>query len=387
MPALRRRVARIARRAEALGLPVPKLAVTGTSWEWEYSYNGERLYKLHFDHVEVVNPFVGVAGWRLLARIEHGVDLADLVHGVPCAVEHEARAEAYRGRGPVCDHCALDRRRNDTFVVLHEATGEVAQLGRTCLQDFTGHDVLGHFSAGAALSALMRDDDEPLQRPGEPEYALTTAVSIALAVIKRDGGYRPTAHPSSTRDEVTRLLDLLAGGEREDHDDDDRADLALTVEALDHHRERAALVVAWIGEGIEGNGSYANNLRALFADGLDGSCLRRHLGLVVSAPAAYDRAHRTDRASDRPPAPAVVEGRQVIRGEVIKVDTRTNQYGTRVVMTVRDDEGRAYWGTVPRDLNTREGVHGERVEFTATVEASDRKSFGFFKRPAKGRIL
>lgn len=83
------------------------------------------------------------------------------------------------------------------------------------------------------------------------------------------------------------------------------------------------------------------------------------------------------------PVVPVVEGKQQITGEVLSVKTQYNDFGSRLVMTVKDDRGFKVWGSVPASLPNLE--RGDRVVFSATVEKSDRdESFGFFKRPTKG---
>lgn len=81
----------------------------------------------------------------------------------------------------------------------------------------------------------------------------------------------------------------------------------------------------------------------------------------------------------------VVEGRHEIQGAVLTVKVQESQFGSSLKMLVEVD-GYKVWGTVPADLY---GVdRGDRVAFTATVEASDDDpSFGFFKRPSKARRL
>jgi hypothetical protein len=81
----------------------------------------------------------------------------------------------------------------------------------------------------------------------------------------------------------------------------------------------------------------------------------------------------------------IAEGRQTIEGEVISTKWQANDYGERLVMTVKDSENRCYWGTVPSKLDVEVG---DRVRFVGTVTRSDKdESFGFFKRPAKGEVL
>lgn len=87
------------------------------------------------------------------------------------------------------------------------------------------------------------------------------------------------------------------------------------------------------------------------------------------------------------PAP---RGRQVIEGEVTKLDTRRNEYtgGTRWVMTVTLDNGARIWGTVPAAILEATEI-GTRVTFTATFTENDDadEDFAFFGRPTKAAIL
>ena len=92
------------------------------------------------------------------------------------------------------------------------------------------------------------------------------------------------------------------------------------------------------------------------------------------------------RAAEAETARPVVTGKVQVTGEVLSVKFQDNAYGGRMVMTVRDDRGFKVWGSVPSAIDSVE--RGERVTFTATVEASDTdETFGFYKRPTKASIL
>lgn len=102
--------------------------------------------------------------------------------------------------------------------------------------------------------------------------------------------------------------------------------------------------------------------------------------------------------ADRDPVP-VSESRIQVTGEVVKTDwTEDTGYGSRKVMTVKDDRGFLVWGSVPDSIYNVE--REQRVTFMARVEASkgqeatdwqvERKAdpyFGFFKRPTKAEII
>jgi len=113
-----------------------------------------------------------------------------------------------------------------------------------------------------------------------------------------------------------------------------------------------------------------------------------------------------ERQAEHQAAEAITAGKQMITGEIISTKWVDGfAYGQRVLkMVVRDDRGFKVWGTVPQaiidevvyqtqirfgpDTSYDYGVlKGQRVTFTATVEASnDDDKFGFFKRPTKAAI-
>ena len=87
------------------------------------------------------------------------------------------------------------------------------------------------------------------------------------------------------------------------------------------------------------------------------------------------------------PASAAPIGKgQTVEGVVLKLEHKENSFGTRFVMTVKSDDGWACWGTVPSSISG--GIcKGDRIRFVATLEASDKPSFAFTKRPRKAKIL
>lgn len=107
------------------------------------------------------------------------------------------------------------------------------------------------------------------------------------------------------------------------------------------------------------------------------------------------RAAAARLVEDRRAAVPVVEGRGVITGHVVSAREQVSSYGHRSTyttrITVKDDRGFTVWGTLSSAMDDGRSLdewRGQRVTFTATVEASDRDAtFGFFKRPTRGELL
>lgn len=103
------------------------------------------------------------------------------------------------------------------------------------------------------------------------------------------------------------------------------------------------------------------------------------------------------RAEEAERAMPVIEGRYEIRGEILSAKWKFSAYGDTLKILVKDDAGYKVYGTCPSTL-LNSGVMGAddnpavlkglNVAFVATVKASDTdKTFGFYSRPVKGRIL
>lgn len=136
-------------------------------------------------------------------------------------------------------------------------------------------------------------------------------------------------------------------------------------------------------------------------------------------------AQIAERALPAAPVPA---GRYTVRGEVLSTKAVDSFYGTQLKMLVKDETGFKVYGSIPGNLElvtgpvreylpqsevryyeergngrmgqdadgryyleyeTQRGLErGDKVEFYATLTPSDDDpKFGFFKRPAKARLL
>lgn len=80
-----------------------------------------------------------IAGWDFLATLDHNCDPtgeSNLVYVMP----GQTCPDDYRQSPADCDHCGYRRSRRKTYVLQHEDTGELKQVGHTCVKDFIGLD-------------------------------------------------------------------------------------------------------------------------------------------------------------------------------------------------------------------------------------------------------
>jgi hypothetical protein len=144
----------------------------------------------------------------------------------------------------------------------------------------------------------------------------------------------------------------------------------------------------WARHMVEVEGAYGyEGMRGNFVSKVnrDGMTSDKFVSAIMRDMVRTERREE-ERTAEAAKASPVVEGKGTVTGEVVSVKWQENDFGGRMVMTVRDDRGFVVWGTVPAAIDDVE--RGDRVRFDTTVTTSDRdETFGFFKRPRSAAIL
>jgi len=363
----------LAKRCERMGVPAPVVKVT------------RRFIDKHLDDLgrECVTPRIAYVvhgerpvlsgGWQVIASVEH-FPTGNIVSVAPYA---RAYAPTDLLHAPAtCDHCGHNRARKFTIVV-RDKDGVSHRVGKACLRDFTGHN----------LPAVWEIFDTDLNEWSDDDFArnssthsLTEIVALSVASIEVNG-WRSSTDAEGNPTEGITTRKRVESALRPMRPDD-------IIAVTDEHYARAVCAIEWISATTDSEG-YIANLRSLV---LSGSTDSKRMGLLVSLARSYDKhlehaerkaERERERATEvRVPCPI---GRVTVIGKVVSVDSKDTDYGTRHVMTVKDDTGFTVWGSQPSSLYPSVG---DRIEFTASVERSDRdECFGFFKRPTKARLL
>lgn len=141
-------IAKLNRRAIRLGVPVIILSRTGNIRNIEKKHPDTGVITLveRIIEVELVGTTPKFDGWTLAATLEHTPE-GNIIRKVPsCPVD----LMRFRDCAPECEHCNLERRRRDTYVVAHD-NGTVKQVGHNCIHDFLGHKSPQNLAAMAEL--------------------------------------------------------------------------------------------------------------------------------------------------------------------------------------------------------------------------------------------
>lgn len=300
-------IAKLNKRAAKLGV-VPVALVVGPMYEEQYTevHQGDcalrdgaadclcrpvqKVRRWHDCTLAGETP--KLAGWSFVGAIQHVVLEDGTMTAVLRAAPNVQIPAEYRGASNRCDHCRMDRRRNDTFVVRHEG-GQFKQVGRNCLVDFLGGKDPHAVAAGlelllSALELCGMSEDEGFGGGGGSRGLIHIAdwLAVTAAAIRVDGWTSrkkaEEAQRCPTVSTVNSYFWARSGDSKYDRE------LRLKYAPADEDRELAGKTLVWVREVLASKpelSDYEYNLVvACKMQGVD-----RTGGLVASAIACYKR--------------------------------------------------------------------------------------------------
>jgi hypothetical protein len=277
-----------------------------------------------------------IAGFAFVAKLDHqeGGNLVLRAPGI------ETDLSGWRQCGSRCQHCGLERRRAETFLLQHES-GALLQVGRQCLKSYTGSDDVARavklFKLWAEFMGSMDEGGEYGCGGGWGSGASTPAEYVAAAVASiRKRGFHKSDSDRSTRNDC----DFITGPcPKPDRDGGrDRIEEWHKAQPTDAQREEAAAIIAW-ALASKDSSDYAHNARVACAAH---AMPKRTEGLLASLPVSYDKAMgREQERRERPPAgPHVgaVGDRITCKITVKLVRGYESDFGTGVMLLMADEQ-------------------------------------------------
>jgi hypothetical protein len=353
------KIAKINDRAVKRGF-TGRLVVEGTR---EERTEVDTLTGLDITHVFYNTRVTGTApsygGFTFLARIDRVGDSFTIANAP--GVEHVERSLVHPGE---CDHCGMNRQRNNTYLVRNDETGETVNVGSTCIKDFLGWD--------ASVTFFAEGDVEPVEQGGAyyaPQYSVDTILAFSIAAIRAHGWVARSSYTGQpTADLVLMVLSGRRLTERE-------AEIARALRAHAPEAEAlAAEVKAFIlSDDFNGTSTYVDNLKVIAAqDAVTG----REVGLLASAPQAYTR--HLGQAAERKAKAAKTEGSDFVgavgdkievKGSIEAVNFIDGAYGTTTLYTILGEDGNLYkWFSTNGALGEDKGV---QVHIKGTIKSHD----------------
>jgi hypothetical protein len=213
------------------------------------------------------------AGWRFVASVD-AVDGGGTILRYPPGREAAVRnTDVVAGQ---CDHCHTRRARRRTMLIAHDDTGQLLQVGSSCLKDFLGHHIRPVFLTADDVRTELGKD-----LSGTPTaWDLTSVLTYAWAAVQALGWTPASASEpgrTPTRDVVRQVLTQQRAADQL---------LAVLAPHLAEGRRLAPRIIDTLLTGLTGESGYEANLAAV----LRGQAVdARHFGLAVSAIPAHQR--------------------------------------------------------------------------------------------------
>lgn len=169
--------------------------------------------------VNIGTPELVVNGHEFIGTVtvEEGGTILRMVPGVETP-EGYVRPDSHN-----CDHCGVRRDRTRSYLVKNTETGEISQIGSTCLELYFGLKIKGLWVLGALTAEEIATEFAQEEGGGRTERLLPVRKLIALAWAITSGGKGfvsrassdPEAGRIATSDEVLDTLFFVPGRDRE----------------------------------------------------------------------------------------------------------------------------------------------------------------------------
>jgi hypothetical protein len=359
------RVAKINARATKRGF-AGRIELAGVQQEvTETDRYGLKRTRMVID-VEISGEAPCYSGWAFLAAVDtvDTQDGADFITRLAPGVNETDIDRSLLAAGQ-CQHCNAARpNRRRTFLVRNTETGQLFQVGTTCLKDFLGWEGRPVF---IDEDAVAREIEPDFQGGRRLDYVPATVVAAAWAAVKTFGWAPASRAGLTTRDVVSAILYGTTKADR---------DLAEQIAPLlPEGVAKASEIIATILANFSTESEYEANMRVALRLAAVGA---RQMGLVVSAVAAYERILGLElRRKIQREAAAVseyageVSQKLTVTGTITHLASFESNYGytpTRNLLIILES------GTTVAKIITAAGwafdvERGQEITVTGTVKA------------------
>ena len=348
--------------------------------------------KHSFVRYEVWGNAPQIEGWMFVAALHHTAG-GTLV----LAMEDDLTVpERYRtATKPVCDHCGTRRSRKDTYLVRHVESGDLKQVGSSCLKDFTGHDSPSKIAAMCDLILAVSGDDfeEGFGFGGGSyynEYPLLAVLALTAMFVRKEGRYVSNSEAKQAEEEAhwtgrpvptsTSMMVRHALG---------RAKLADST-PTDEDETLAKTACEWVGNSMENKSNFDSNLKVAANFELVDD---KSLGITCYIVPAYQRHLEREAAAARKALlgdsewVGTLKKRQVFKSlTVTKMFEIEGYYGNSTVYKFLDENGNVMtWFASNPNINDGEELEvGRTYDLKGTVK--DHKEYKGSKETALSRV-
>lgn len=304
---------------------------------------GLPMPKIEMLNVEILGEGPKIEGWKFLGSFDH-VTLPGSV--IVNTVPGETIPKQFHNCKPICDHCGTTRRRNETFLMQEEATGDYKLVGRQCVRDFIGYDAKHIFQFLSWIHKMEEKyADEDFCYDGGGQYldmfSLDDVLIRTAAIIHKHGWVSKSKAGFDQAPTAGEVVYAYYPPQR----DQARAEWVKWIEDLDLDNEKwakeAAAARAWLKEQPNDN-EYMHNLHTINDNPL-GEVPTKLFGYWCSLMSSYQRAMETLRVQEKKlrvnEHVGLIKQRREFKVTLERLHVFEGQFGYTHIHTFLDNEG------------------------------------------------
>lgn len=320
-----------------------------------------QINKIHLKY-----PIIKMGQWQVIGKIER-IEQDNLTFSISDDEEDRRAILAYAEQPIICEHCNLNRMRNDGFILKNAEDGAFKQVGSGCLKDFTGIDPAAALFLAKMLTVIRGfdglDSEGGARATGMPlVYFLSRVVYLA-----ETSGFVSVAKARDTYSQPTCDEVMLA-----DFDARNPGYTKATPEAREAWASTAEAVRAWFVDRTPAD-DFERNVALLLKQEVI-SFDRKHAAFAAAAVPTYMRqlAKAREAADAAPSAHIGTPGEkmtaEVAISRVIPFDTA---YGLSYMVILADAEGNQIrWKTAAAPQDVLAGT-GRRLQASFRVKSHE----------------
>jgi hypothetical protein len=331
----------------------------------------------HVPYIEVqlIGEGPKIEGWKFLGTLDH-ITLPGSV--IVNTVPGEEIPQQFHNSEPVCDHCGKHRRRNETFILQKEDSGEYKRIGRQCVRDFIGYDPSSILRYIRALDSFVEDFDNEERwgfGGGQQAYVFDhdDVLRVTAALIDKYGWVPRSAVDDEHRSTASDVIQYYFPPNRTaEHAYRMWVEWRKSLNPEDPRWvEDAKNAREWLKQQPSNN-EYLHNLHAI--DNAEGGVPVRLFGYWCSVVAGYQRAMEKLRLAERDKKVNEYVGEVKERREfVAKLKRRQSfdgAYGTVRLHVFLDEDGHTlvWWANTDPELSL-----DETYRFKGTVKKHEER--------------
>ena len=224
-----------------------------------------------------------VANWELVASLEHTKE-GNIIHSINNNIDIPER---YYNVAPYCEHCNTNRRRKNSFIIRNIKTNEFKQVGKTCLNDFTGNINAEWLASFYAMFEKLATFEAPQggYSNNERYFPVMDLLTYTVAVTNIYG-YCKSGTDNATGETVKDFYIVSeCGGYPFGNERIKEKMQSVNFKVTEEDIATAKKIIAYVNNIEDGN-NYIHNIKTLCVSDM---VAYRNVNLLVSAITCYNR--------------------------------------------------------------------------------------------------